>query len=316
MHDQGPALLRSLLHQAEGDLPAEDRAQVPHPVEVQVLAQIVGQVVFVQMQLRAVDEIRAGRKDPVLFFMEAGLKLPGHGRLDADLGDVFPGGAHRVDHPVRDVRGAEVEADLVQPGLPEGPEVLLIRVQAVGVQVLMHPGLMEPADDAVIFFDFHEGLQVDIGDAGGFSLQGEEQGQILLPVFAAADFPQPLPDGRNRVQDAVIVAEGTAGVAPVRLPDGGQPRAQQAGFAAAGKVLLRPDIQRAGPRPEALQPGNVRLQPLKAGFRRQLDLAENRQGNLLLPAAQGLILRQRREKGKPPERVLLRNLHVIFSRLY
>ena len=160
---------------------------------------------------------------------------------------------------------------------------------------------MEAADDAVVLFDFHEGLQVDIGDAGGLFLQGKEQVQILLPVPAAADFPQPFADGRDGVQQPEIIAERAVRVAFVGLPYRAEPGARQAAPAAGGKRSSGP-TQRAGP--QAFQSGNFRQQIVKPLFRGQLNLAEDRQGNLLLPGPQGLILRQGGKEPEPGQGVL------------
>ena len=103
MHRQGPILLPGFPHQLQGDFPAEQGAQVAHAVIVQGLAPVIAQVVFVQVQLRAVHEVDAGIQDLPLLFMELAFKFPGHGGLDPHRGIYFCGGSHGPDYAVRGV---------------------------------------------------------------------------------------------------------------------------------------------------------------------------------------------------------------------
>ena len=109
--------------------------------------------------------------------------------------------------------------------------------------MLVDAGLMKTADDSIVFFNFHERFQINISDAGGLFLQGQQQGEILFPVPASADFPEVFPDGLNIVQLSVIIAESAGKVAAVGFPDGGKPGAQKAAPAAAGKTYFRSDKQ-------------------------------------------------------------------------
>ena len=118
--------------------------------------------------------------------------------------------------------------------------------------MLVDARVMEAADDPVVLLNLRVGLQVDVGDAGGLPLEGEELGQVLLAVAGSADLPQAFPDGRDAVQHAVIIAEGTGSVAPVGLPDGGKPAAQEAAAAAGREAAGRPDKQGAPSLPHNL----------------------------------------------------------------
>ena len=167
--------------------------------------------------------------------------------------------------------------------------------------MLVDSRLAEAADDSVILFDLHKGFQIDVGDAGGLFLQGKQQGKILLPVTSASDFPQPLADGFNAVQQTVVIAERAGQVAFVGFAHRAEPRAQQAAAAAAGKTDFRADKQGTGrrirrpgkrvvrARHNGLQTGNGKQYRFSARFHSGLNLAEYGQGNLLLPAAERLI---------------------------
>ena len=180
---------------------------------------------------------------------------------------------------------------------------------------------MEAADDAVVFLNLGEGLQVDVGDAGGLWLQGEQQGQVLLPEAGAADFPHAFADGRDAVQQAVIVAEGAGSVAAVCFPDGGKAAAQQAAAASGGEPVFRPDKQGAGgqvrgPRNAFRMSGNHGFQARNgpehlrpAGLHGRLNLGEGGQRDLLLAASRGLLLRQGGKETEPVQGILFGDLH-------
>ena len=110
------------------------------------------------------------------------------------------------------------------------------------------------------------------------------------------------------VQLAVVIAEAAADVALVGFADGAQARAGQAGAAALRELLrIAHEIRAAA---DILQPGNLRTQIGNALLLGQLNLAEHRQGNLLLAGHEGLILGQLSEKAVPHQRVALGNLHI------
>ena len=187
--------------------------------------------------------------------------------------------------------------------------------------MLVNAGVMETPDDPVILFDLHKRFKIDVGNAGGLSLQGEEQGQILLPVAAAADFPEAFADRLDLIAQTVIVAEGAGGIAAVGFAHGGEACAQQAAAAAPGKTFLRTDKKRAGGtvrRPgnrffragnDGLQAGDVleHLQPPR--FHGGFNLRENRQGDFLLAAAGRFILRQGGEEPEPGQGVFFGDFH-------
>ena len=146
---------------------------------------------------------------------------------------------------------------------------------------------------------------------------------FLLAETGSADLPHAFPDGRDAVQHAVIIAEGAGGVAAVGLAHRGKPAAEQAAAAAGRETARRADIQRAGReirRPgyplrmagrHCLQAGDRAEHPVTAGLHGCLDLRENSQGDLLLAAAEGFLLREGSEKPEPVEGILLCDLHGL-----
>ena len=301
MHGDGPALLGGAAHQPERQLVAPHGREVALPVQVQVFAPVVFQVVGVQVQLGAVHEIRVGGQYG-LFFLHKGLVQRGrHRRLDAHHGDVPLRLGDGRDHPVRAMAGPQVEAQLVQPRLAQRLQVFRRGQRAVGVHVLVDAGLVEAADDAVVLFDLHEGLQVHVGDAGGPVGGGQQQIEVLLPEAGAADLPVALADGRLEVHLTAVIAERAGQVAAVGLAHGAQPRAQQAGAAAPGEAGVVAHV--AGPPTQGFEPRDVGLQPVDARRLGELDLGQRRQRDLLLPRRKGLVLGQPGEEFKPGQGV-------------
>ena len=182
-----------------------------------------------------VDKIKTSGQNYILFLLEMLVKIGRHGRFNRDGGDILLRRSDALDDVVRARRCAEVEAQFVQPGLTQRTQIFLRAECAVGVHVLMNPGGAELADDIGIQFDFHERLQIDVADAGRSVRRAEQQVDILHAEVRPTDFPQPFADGLLAIQLAVIVAERAADVALVRLADGAQPRAGQAGRASLGK---------------------------------------------------------------------------------
>ena len=260
------------------------------------------------MQLRQVDEVDARGEDGVLLAQEGFIELRGHGRLHAHEGDMSLGDAHGLDHAVRAAGRAQVEAQLVQAGAAQFGQVLFIGQRAVGVHVLIHARLMEPANDGAVFLNLHEGLQIHIRNAGGLLLNGQKQVDILCPELRAADFPHALAHGRKLVHHAIVVAEFALQVAFVGLAHGAQTRAREAGAASGGKPPLVADEK--GAPADGLQPPDLRLQPPEALVYGLLDLGKHRPGNLLLPGQKVLVLRQLGKKAEPGERILLGYLHA------
>ena len=271
------------------------------------LALVVADVVGVEVQLGAVDEVEPRAQDRGLLAPESVEELGRHRRLDAYAGDESLRRADGLDHAVRTVARAEVEAQLVKPGLAQHAQVVLVGERAVGVHVLVDAGLVEAADDAAVELDLHERLQIDVGDAGGLLLDGEQQVDILLAVFVTADLPHALADGRLAVELAVVVAEAALDVAAVRLADGAQPRAQQAGAAALREAIRRADEARAPL--ERLQVRNLPRERVAARLLGQLDLGEHGVDQLLLVGEQLLLLGQRGEEFKPHQGISFGNLH-------
>ena len=286
-------------------------------IGIEAFSGIVGEIVIVQVQLGTVDKIDSRRQDPVLLLPEDLVELPGHGCFDADLGDILLCGFHGTDDGIGTVGRAQIKTQLVQPGFTQRMQLLFRGADAVCIHMLMDAGLMETADDAVVLLDFHEGFQIDIRDAGGLFLEGEKQGKVFLPIAGAADFPHAFPDGRDAVQQTVVIAERTGGVAAVCFPDGGQPAAQQAASAAGGETAFRADEERAGRerrRPGCafrmvgcygFQAGNSFQHFRPAGLHGGFDLPESGQGDFLLAAAGGFSLRQGGKKAEPIQGIFL-----------
>ena len=303
VHGNVPLFLCGLLHQLQCQLPAPDGGDVAQAVHVHGLARVVRDVVGVQVQLRAVDEVQAGGQDRVLLALEGVEKLRGHGRLDAHAGDVALRQPDVLDHLIRAVRRAKVEAQLIQARLAQHLQVLLVGQRAVGIHVLVDAVGVEAADDALVDPDFHEGLEIDVGHARGRVAHAEQKVHVLLAHLRAADLPQALADGRLAVQLAVVVAEAALDVALVRLADGAQARAQQAGFAAPGELLSIACVQRAALK--GLKAGDLRQQNGVAVRHGLLDLGEHRVDDLLLVGQQLLALRQGCKEFEPGQRVPL-----------
>ena len=114
---------------------------------------------------------------------------------------------------------------------------------------------VEFGDDAIVHLDFHERLEVHIGNARGRTVDGEQQVDVLLAEFAAADFPIALADGGDAVEHAIIVAEFALGVALVGFADGAQARTQQARAAARREFCVRPHVICAAL--QGFQPGDL-----------------------------------------------------------
>ena len=271
------------------------------------LALVVADVVGVEVQLGTVDEVDARAENRILLAQERLEELGRHRRLDAHARDEALRRADGLNDAVRAVACAEVEAQLVEPGLAQHPQVFLVGERAVGVHVLMDAGLVEAADDTAVELDLHERLQVDVGDAGGAVRHGEQQIDVLLAILAPADLPHALADGRLTIELAIVVAEAALDVASVRLADSAQPRAQQAGAAALRKAIRRADKARAPL--ERLQMGNLPRERVAARLLGQLDLGEHGVDQLLLMGEQLLLLGQRGEEFKPHQGVLFGNLH-------
>ena len=302
-----PALFGGHAHQPQRQFMAPDGGEVALPVHVERLSCVVLQVVFVQVQFGAVDKLNAGGEDTLLLAQEGLIKLRRHRRFDAHMRQYARSKRHVFKHAVGAVRGPEVEAQLVQPCLLQRAQVLLVYKNAVGIHVLVDTGPVEALDDAVVDLDLHERLQIDVGDARGRAVDGEQQLDVLLAELGAADLPHALADGRYGVQHAVVVAEAAVGVALVGLADGAQARAEQAGTAAAGELVVRPHVlcaplQRFKPRDPIPQRRDARLH-------RRFDLRNGGKGNLLLSGQKFLVLRERGEKLHPHQGVFFGNLH-------
>ena len=174
--------------------------------------------------------------------------------------------------------------------------------------MLVNARLPKAADNTVVLFDFHKGFQIDVGNARGLLLDGQQQRNIPLPEAGTADLPQALAHRRLAVHFAEVVAERALQIALVGLADGRQTRAKQAGAAAPGKFLFIAHIQ--GAALQIFQMGNLPHQPLVPCVHRVLDLAEHRIDDLLLVLLNLFILRQSGKKSKPAQRVLFGNFHA------
>lgn len=297
MHDNPPVFHGALAHQPERYLPAPNRRYIAAARHVHGRADVVRQIVGVQVQLGAVDKIKTSGQNCILFLLEMLVEIGRHGRFNRDGGDILLRRSDALDDVVRARRCAKVEAQFVQPGLTQRTQIFLRAERAVGVHVLMNPGGAELADDIGIQFDFHERLQIDVADAGRSVRRAEQQVDILHAEVRPADFPQPFADGLLAIQLAVIVAERAADVALVRPADGAQSRAGQAGRASLGKFRRVADEVR--PPAERVQIGNLRHQFLVARVHRGFNLADDGPRQLLLMRHQRLIFRQLREETKP-----------------
>ena len=160
---------------------------------------------------------------------------------------------------------------------------------------------MEFADDSVVFFNLHERLEVHIRDARRLLLDGQQQVDVVLIEFRAADFPHALADGRLHIQLAVIIAEFALHVAAIRLANRTQPRAQQAGAAAPRK--FRPIAHEICPPGQALQPVDPRRHRFAPLVHSGFNLSQRRKGNLLLMGHQLFLLGQSGKKLKPHQRI-------------
>ena len=166
MHDNPPMFHGALAHQPERYLPAPNRRYIAAARHVHGRADVVRQIVGVQVQLGAVDKIKTSGQNCILFLLEMLVKIGRHGRFNRDGGDILLRRSDALDDVVRARRCAEIEAQFVQPGLTQRTQIFLRAERAVGVHVLMNPGGAELADDIGIQFDFHERLQIDVADAG------------------------------------------------------------------------------------------------------------------------------------------------------
>ena len=196
---------------------------------------------------------------------------------------------------------AEIEAQLVKAGFSQRAEVFLCAQKAVGVHVLMDAGVCKFADHAVVFLDLHERLEVYIGDAGWLFLDGEQQIEIALIELRSADLPHALPDGRDAVELAVVIAEAALNIALVRLADGTKACAGQTGAAASGEFAFVADEK--GASSEGFEPRDFAHQLFVARVDGVLDLGEDRQRDLLLMGQQLLLFGQHGKKLKPHQRV-------------
>ena len=242
MDNHGPFFLRRLAHERQGQLPAPDGRYIAQPGHIEVFPRIVVDIVGIEMQLGAVHEVNACGKDGRFLFQKGFVQFRRHGRLDAHLGNVPLCQRHVGNHPVGAVGSAQVEAELVQPGLPQGTEIFLRGQGTIGIHVLMNARLVEGANHPVIFFNLHERLQIHVGNPRGLFMDGKQQGQVPLIILGTADFPQSLPNGLNGIQLAIVVAELALGIAAVGFANGAQARAHQAGEASLGEPLLLPHI--------------------------------------------------------------------------
>jgi hypothetical protein len=156
--------------------------------------------------------------------------------------------------------------------------------------MLMNLGLMEFPDDCIVLFNFHKRFQINIGDAGGFALDGKKQIDILLAEFRASDFPHAFANRRNTVQFPIIVTKLALQIAFVCFPDCAQARSKQAGTASLGKFSfvsckVRSVLQR-------FQICDVSHQLIISIFYSSLDLRKGCIYDFLLMGHQFLILRQ------------------------
>ena len=309
MHGHAPVLLGGATEEFQRQLAAPDGGKIPLTVHVHGLAQVVGQIVFIEVQFGAVDEIHARGEYGVLFLQEGMEKLRRHRRFNAHARQVLFGDGHVSEHAVGAIRGPEVEAQFVQPGAGKGAQVFLVCADAVGVHVLVDAGGVEFGDDVVVDLDLHERFEVDVGDARRRAVDGEQKFDVLRAKARAADLPQALANGRYAVEHAEIVAEFAACVALVGLAHGAQPRAQEATAAAVGELFFRADVIRAAM--ERLKIRDLAPQRLGARVRRGLDLRKHGQGDLLLARQERFILRQAGEKFHPHQGVPLGDLHRL-----
>ena len=190
VHGHAPVLLGGATEEFQRQLAAPDGGKIPLTVHVHGLAQVVGQIVFIEVQFGAVDEIHARGEYGVLFLQEGMEKLRRHRRFNAHARQVLFGDGHVSEHAVGAIRGPEVEAQFVQPGAGKGAQVFLVCADAVGVHVLVDAGGVEFGDDVVVDLDLHERFEVDVGDARRRAVDGEQKFDVLRAKARAADLPQ------------------------------------------------------------------------------------------------------------------------------
>ena len=253
------------------------------------------------MQLGAVHEIQPRGEDFLLPGQKRLVKLRRHRRFNAHVRDILFRQRDVFNHPVRAVGRAEIEAQFVQSRFAQRAQRFLRSERSVCVKVLMNARFVEFCDYAVIFFNFHKRFEVYVGNPRRLFLDGQKQIEVALVKLRPADFPHALADRRLAVHLAVIIAETTAQVAFVRLAHGRKAGAQQARFASAREFCVVSDVIRApGERFEA---GDFGHQLFIARVNRVFDLCKRRVHQFLLMRQNFFLLRQRRKKLKPHQRV-------------
>ncbi len=85
------------------------------------------------MQFRTIDEIEPGGENRLLLIKKSFKEFRRHRRFNADAFNVFFRQSDILNHFVRAVRSAEVEADLIETGFAEGFEGFFRSQRAVGV---------------------------------------------------------------------------------------------------------------------------------------------------------------------------------------
>ena len=100
VHGDAPALLVRDAHEAKRQLVAPDGGEVALARHDHRLALVVGQIVGVQVQLRAVDEVEPCGENRLLLAQEGLKELRGHRRLDAHARDEALRRADVLDHAV------------------------------------------------------------------------------------------------------------------------------------------------------------------------------------------------------------------------
>ncbi len=73
--------------------------------------------------------------------------------------------------------------------------------------MLMNAGIAKLLDDRQVLINFHKRFEIHVGDACRLFVYGQQQIEILLIEFGAANFPHALANRGDVVKLPIIIAE-------------------------------------------------------------------------------------------------------------
>ena len=166
-------------------------------IDIHAFACIVFNIVSVQVQFCAVNEIYTSCQNAFFLLEESFVKFRSHRSFDANVFDVFFRNANSFDNFIIAVSRTQIKAQFIKTSFAQSLQIFFGSKGTVGIHMLVNTSFAKFADNAVVLFNFHKRFKVHIRNTGRFFLYGKQQINIAFIVASTANFPHTFANRHN-----------------------------------------------------------------------------------------------------------------------